>query len=73
MEYKLRKAFRHGSAVLLRICLILLVLFLLGGSLYAGLDPRDGRIADNVTVGGIDVGGMTPERAYRELKYAAEE
>ena len=73
MEYKLRKVFRHGSIALLRICLILLVLFLFAGSLYAGLDPRDGRIADNVTIGGIDVGGMTMERAYRELKYAAEE
>ena len=56
-----------------RIMLLLLVLFLISGSLYAGLDPHDGLIFENVTVGGIDVSGMSMERAYRELKYASHE
>lgn len=73
MEYKIPKEIRHWGTLLLRGGLILLVLILIAGSLYAGLDPHDNRILENVTVGGIDVGGMTPERAYRELKYASEE
>lgn len=73
MEYKLRKTFRRWGTLLLRSCLILLVAFLIVGSLYAGLDPHDGLIAENVTVGGIDVGGMSMERAYKELKYASQE
>lgn len=73
MKYKLRKNLRRGITSLARGCLCLLVLFLVLGSLYAGLDPHDGKIVENVTVGGIDVGGMTMERAFRELKYAAEE
>lgn len=55
-----------------RGCLLFLVLFLILGSLYAGFDPLDGMIAENVTVGGIDVGGMSMENAYRELKSASE-
>lgn len=72
MEYKIRKTIRHLGTQLLRCFLILLVLFLIGGSLYAGLDPMDNRIAENVTVGGIPVGGMSPEAAYRTLKSASE-
>ena len=73
MEYKCKNMLQTWGALLLRGCLILLILFLVLGSLYAGLDPLDGKIADHVTVGGIDVGGMTMERAYRELKYASRE
>lgn len=73
MEYKLRKVARKIWKSLLRISLTALVLFLICGSLYAGLDPQDNRIHPNVQVGGVDVGGMTVERAYRELKYASEE
>ena len=73
MEYKLRKTLRRFSPVFLRACLLMLSVFLIAGSLYAGLDPHDGLIVENVTIGGINVGGMTMERAYRELKYASEE
>lgn len=73
MEYKLRKQIRKAWKLLPRLLLTALVLILITGSLYAGLDPHDNKIHPNVTVGGIDVGGMTPERAYRELKYASEE
>ena len=73
MEYTLRKTLRQLAPVFLKVCLYALMAFLTIGSLYAGLDPHDGLIAENVTVGGLDVGGMTMERAYRELKYASEE
>lgn len=62
-----------GIRILFQCCLLLLVLFLILGSLYAGLDPHDGLIVENVTVGGIDVSGMTMEQAYRVLKAASEE
>ena len=73
MEYKLRFPAVRIRNYLLKTLLTVLVLFLMGGSFYAGFDPHDGRIAENVCVGGIDLGGMTPERAYRELKYASRE
>ena len=73
MEYKLRFPAVRIRNYLLKTLLAVLVLFLMGGSFYAGFDPHDGRIAENVCVGGIDLGGMTPERAYRELKYASQE
>ena len=73
MEYKLRKAVRHWGNLLLRGCLITLVASLIIGSLYAGLDPQDNLIHPGVRVGGIDLGGMSMERAYKELKYASEE
>lgn len=53
--------------------LIVLCLFLILGSFYVGLDPLDGRIAKNVCVGGIDIGGMSMEEAYRTLKEASKE
>lgn len=62
---------KTGIRFFSRVCLILLVLFLICGSLYTGLDPLDGKISENVTVGGINVGGMSPEEAYRTLKSAA--
>ena len=55
-----------------RGCLLFLVLFLILGSLYAGFDPLDGMIAENVTIGGIHIGSMSMENAYRELKSASE-
>jgi len=69
MDFNLQKAAKSCLHTLLSLLCLLLIL----GSLYAGFDPLDGMIAENVTVGGIDVGGMTPEQAYRELKYASEE
>lgn len=58
---------------LLQAALALLCMVLILGSLYAGLDPYDNLIHPGVRVGGIDVGGMSMERAYRELKYASQE
>ena len=73
MKTEITNRIRAGIRMLSQGLLLLLVLFLTVGSLYAGLDPHDGLIVENVTVGGIDVGGMTMERAYRELKYASQE
>lgn len=72
MKYKRRNCLCRWSSILLRSLLIALVSFLFFGSIYAGLDPYDGRIVDNVRVGGIDVGGMSMEEAYRTLKAASE-
>lgn len=71
MEYKIRKTLRHLGTRLLRCCLIALVIILIGGSLHAGFDPYDNRIVENVTVGGINVGGMSVEEAYRTLRAAS--
>ena len=73
MEYKLRKALLCWKNLLLNVLIFVLILFLIIGSLYAALDPYGNRIAENVTVGGIDLGGMTLDRAYKELKYASQE
>ena len=63
---------KNSILFLYRGSLILLVLFLIFGSLYAGFDPLDGKIAEKVTVGGIDVGGMSMEQAYKTLNAANE-
>ena len=55
-----------------RLCLILFllaVLFLSGCS----ADPYGGRILENVTIGGMDVGGMTKSEARNALKIALEQ
>ena len=72
-DYKLLNTLRIWSRHFLRGSLLVLVVFLIAGSLYAGMDPYDNLIHPGVNVGGIDLGGMTMERAYRELKYASEE
>lgn len=41
--------------------------------LHAALDPYDCRILDNVSIAGLDVGGMTRGEASQALKAAAEE
>ena len=73
MEYRIRTCLRRWIRPLLLVLLITLVSFLIFGSIYVGLDPHDGLIVENVRVGGIDVGGMSMEEAYRTLKAASEE
>ena len=53
-------------------CILLSVSCLIASSIVAELDPYDSRILDNVSVGGLDIGGMTRETAYRTLKEANE-
>lgn len=72
MEYKLRLAIHRFFPAFLRSCLFALMALLTIGSLYVGLEPNDCRILPNVQVGGIDVGGMDPEQAYRMLKTKSE-
>lgn len=55
-------------AALLGICLIVGGVFLTIGL----LDPYDSRIVDNVTLGGIDVGGMTRGEARKALQSVME-
>ena len=72
MEYRLRCFFRLFVPVFLRVCLYALMAFLILGSLYVGLEPNDCRILPNVRVGGMDVGGMDPEQAYKVLEAASD-
>ena len=72
MEDKLRRAFHWFFPGFLRGFLFALMALLTLGSLYVGLEPNDCRILPNVQVGGIDVGGMDPEQAYRVLKTKSE-
>ena len=57
-----------GIAIL---CLILLAGIALGCQAF--LDPLDNRMASGVTIGGLDVGGMTRKEALQALNAAAEE
>ena len=72
MEYKLRRTFRQIIPVFLKVVLLALMAFLTMGSLYVGLEPNDCRILPHVRVGGIDVGGMDPEQAFRVLERASD-
>lgn len=72
MEYKLRRMIRLSLPVLGKVWLLALMAFLILGSLYMGLEPYDCRILPDVHVGGIDVGGMDPEQAYRVLEKASD-
>lgn len=59
---------RIGIAIL---CLLLLAGIALGCQFF--LDPLDNRMAAGVTIGGLDVGGMTRKEARQALQSAAEE
>jgi len=67
---------KNKFPILLRVALVLLVLVLLaagGFGIYVAQDPYDFRILENVSVGGLNLGGMTPFEAHSSLKDAAEE
>ena len=72
MEYKIRRFLSSMKAFFSRFWLILLAAAALCVALAVCLDPYDCRMAENVTVGGLNVGGMTPVEAYREMKAASE-
>ena len=72
MKTDIQNRIKDGIRLLYQGSLLLLVVFLIVGSLYAGCDPLDGNIAEDVTVGGIDVSGMSMEQAYRMLKSSAQ-
>ena len=54
---------------------VLTILLLVGGFflLQIALDPHDNRIVANVSIGGLDVGGMTKSEARKALNAAARE
>ena len=58
------------------IGIVLAMLVLLGGLtgffLYRAADPYDNRIVDNISIAGVDVGGMTKSEARKALNAAAE-
>lgn len=69
-RYRLRTR-RWLQAVLV---IVILLFFLVGFWLIQTVtDPYDCRILDGVTIGGVDVGGMTRGQARKTLKAAAEE
>jgi vancomycin resistance protein YoaR len=72
MNTDIQRKIKDSIRLLYQCSLLLLVFFLILGSLYAGCDPLDGMIAENVTVGGISVGDMSMEQAYRTLRSASE-
>jgi lipoprotein-anchoring transpeptidase ErfK/SrfK len=56
---------------LLAVLALMIAILLVGaGSLYAYDRSHRERIADGVTVNGVDVGGLTPERARAKLRAA---
>ena len=59
-----------------KICCIVLILALVAGGCFAIpaiLDPHDCRMLEGVTVGGLDLGGMTKSEAGKALTSALEE
>lgn len=72
MEYKLRRGFLLFVPAFLKVCLYTLMAFLILGTLYVGLEPNDCKILPHVSIGGIDVGNMDPEKAYKVLDAAAD-
>ena len=63
MNTDIQRKIKDSIRLLYQCSLLLLITFLIAGSLYAGCDPLDGNIAENVTVGGIHIGGMSMESA----------
>ena len=60
----------------MKILLIVLGLLIVVGGCFLlrlALDPYDNRMVENVSIGGLDVGGMTRREAREALKSAAEE
>ncbi|MEE1035998.1 MAG: hypothetical protein U0L15_02690, partial [Oscillospiraceae bacterium] len=59
-----------------KIFLIVLGLLVIVGGVFLlrlALDPYDNRMVENVSIGGLDVGGMTRREAREALKTAVAE
>ncbi len=70
------KATTEKKDTILLLTAVILGVILAFGGIYmtlAMLDPYDCRILEGVSIGGLDVGGMTRNEAKRALKAAAEE
>src|SRR5215207_1900059 len=61
---------RIPSRSLLLTVLLIVALLAGAGAVYAYDDGRSGRIADGVSVNGVDVGGLTAQEARAKLRAA---
>lgn len=67
----MKKSFRNKF---LRFAIVCLVLLVIAGGILVGMmlsDPHDNRILEGVSIGGLDVGGMTRAEAADALRTAA--
>lgn len=63
-------------SLMIKVCIVLFVLLAAAGgfsAFYVLSDPYDCRILDGVSIGGLDVGGMTRSEAQKALTEAAGE
>lgn len=68
--------FRIPEARKARVCLAAAAILVILGLIWAVcflMDPYDGRILEGVSIGGLEVGGMTRQEAVKALKQASEE
>ena len=66
---------RNRKILLVSICvvtLLLLVAIIAGILMFAGSGKDDGLILNNVTIAGVNVGGMTPEQAVEAVHRATD-
>lgn len=59
---------RNGWVIAICILIPLLLLAACGYYFFFMYEPDDGLILQNITVAGVDVGGMTPEQAYTAVE-----
>ena len=59
---------RNGWVIAICILIPLLLLGACGYYFFFMYEPDDGLILQNITVAGVDVGGMTPEQAYTAVE-----
>lgn len=70
-----RRKDRNRKILLVSICtvtILLLAAIIAGVLLFANANKDDGKILNNVTVAGINIGGMTPEEAAAALHRATD-
>ncbi len=69
---KTRKSNRTGAVIAICAALIAITVCLIAGSIYFSNAELDGIILENVSVAGVDVGGMTQAQAISAVTAAAE-
>lgn len=70
-----RRKNRNRKILLISICtvtILLLAAIIAGVMLFANANKDDGKILNNVTVAGINIGGMTPEEAAAAIHRATD-
>ncbi len=69
---KNKKSNRAGGIIAISLCLLGIVLFLVAGYFYLENANINGIILKNVTVAGVDVGGMTQAEAIQAVQKATQ-